>query len=96
MATTSGAARSAGHQGHVIKVADFTRWIGWHRDLRGHDQGSGRARRGFVRATLKGAQDVIANPDEVFQAALEVIPELKSADARPRIRNEKCCKRTLP
>src|SRR5262245_25143097 len=37
---------------------------------------------GFVRATLKGMQDVIANPDEGFKAALDVIPELKSADAK--------------
>jgi len=51
---------------------------------------------GFVRATLKGVQDVIANPDEGFQAALDVIPELKSADAKTRDLQRKVLQATLP
>ena len=51
---------------------------------------------GFVRATLKGMQDVIANPDEGFQAALDVIPELKSADAKTQDLQRKVLQATLP
>jgi NitT/TauT family transport system substrate-binding protein len=51
---------------------------------------------GFVRATLKGAQDVIANPDQGFQAALDVIPELKSADAKTQDLQRKVLQATLP
>jgi NitT/TauT family transport system substrate-binding protein len=50
----------------------------------------------FVRATLKGMQDVIANPDEGFQAALDVIPELKSADAKTQDLQRKVLQATLP
>jgi NitT/TauT family transport system substrate-binding protein len=51
---------------------------------------------GFVRATLKGMQDVIANPDEGFSAALDVIPELKSADAKTQDLQRKVLQATLP
>jgi NitT/TauT family transport system substrate-binding protein len=51
---------------------------------------------GFVRATLKGMQDVIANPDQGFQAALDVIPELKSADAKTQDLQRKVLQATLP
>jgi len=51
---------------------------------------------GFVRATLKGMQDVIANPNEGFQAALDVIPELKSADAKTQDLQLKVLQATLP
>src|SRR3954447_18385336 len=51
---------------------------------------------GFVRATLKGMQDVIASPNEGFQAALEVIPELKSADAKTQDLQLKVLQATLP
>ena len=51
---------------------------------------------GFVRATLKGMQDVISNPDEGFQAALDVIPELKSADAKTQDLQRKVLQATLP
>jgi NitT/TauT family transport system substrate-binding protein len=36
--------------------------------------------RGFVRATLRGMQDVIANPDEGFTISLEYVTELAAAD----------------
>ncbi len=36
--------------------------------------------RAFVRATMRGMQDVIANPDEAFTIALEYIPEAKRGD----------------
>jgi NitT/TauT family transport system substrate-binding protein len=36
--------------------------------------------RKFVRATLRGMADVIADPDAAFVTALDYIPELKSAD----------------
>lgn len=36
--------------------------------------------RRFVRATLRGMADVIADPDAAFTTALDYIPELKSAD----------------
>ncbi len=51
---------------------------------------------GFVRATLKGMQDVIANPDQGFQAALDVIPELKNADAKTQDLQRKVLQATLP
>jgi NitT/TauT family transport system substrate-binding protein len=51
---------------------------------------------GFVRATLKGMQDVIANPDAGFQVALDVIPELKSADAKTQDLQRKVLQATLP
>lgn len=36
--------------------------------------------RGFVRATLKGMQDTINNPDEAFTTALKYIPEAQRGD----------------
>jgi NitT/TauT family transport system substrate-binding protein len=36
--------------------------------------------RGFVRATLRGMQDVIADPDEGFTISLEYVTELAAAD----------------
>jgi NitT/TauT family transport system substrate-binding protein len=52
--------------------------------------------RGFVQATLKGMQDVIANPDAAFNTALEFIPELKSADAKTQDLQRKVLQATLP
>ncbi|MBC8162330.1 MAG: ABC transporter substrate-binding protein [Roseiflexaceae bacterium] len=37
--------------------------------------------RAFVRATLRGMQDVIADPAAAFTTTLEFVPELKTADA---------------
>lgn len=36
--------------------------------------------RGFVRATLRGMQDTIANPDAAFATSLEYIPEAQRGD----------------
>jgi NitT/TauT family transport system substrate-binding protein len=36
--------------------------------------------RGFVRATLKGMADVIADPDAAFEIALQYVPEAKRGD----------------
>jgi NitT/TauT family transport system substrate-binding protein len=58
--------------------------------------GQPEAVRGFVRATLKGMQDVIANPDAAFATALEYIPELKSADAKTQQLQRKVLQETLP
>jgi NitT/TauT family transport system substrate-binding protein len=52
--------------------------------------------RGFVRATLKGMQDVIAAPDEAFKVSLDVIPELKSSDAKIQDLQRKVLQETLP
>jgi len=52
--------------------------------------------RGFVQATLKGMQDVIANPEAAFNTALEFIPELKSADAKTQDLQRKVLQATLP
>jgi NitT/TauT family transport system substrate-binding protein len=52
--------------------------------------------RGFVRATLKGMQDVIANPEEAFAISLEYIPELKQADAATQQLQRKVLQETLP
>jgi len=52
--------------------------------------------RGFVQATLKGMQDVIADPDVAFNTALEFIPELKSADAKTQELQRKVLQETLP
>lgn len=52
--------------------------------------------RGFVRATLKGMQDVIAAPDEAFKISLDVIPELKSSDAKIQDLQRKVLQETLP
>jgi NitT/TauT family transport system substrate-binding protein len=38
--------------------------------------------RGFVQATMKGMQDVIDNPDEGFNTALEYIPEAQRGDTQ--------------
>ncbi|HWQ15329.1 MAG TPA: ABC transporter substrate-binding protein [Roseiflexaceae bacterium] len=52
--------------------------------------------RGFVRATLRGMQDTIANPDEAFQISLEYIPELKQADEATRQLQRTVLQETLP
>jgi NitT/TauT family transport system substrate-binding protein len=52
--------------------------------------------RGFVRATLKGMLDVIADPDAAFNTTLEFIPELKSADAKTQELQRKVLQATLP
>jgi NitT/TauT family transport system substrate-binding protein len=52
--------------------------------------------RGFVRATLKGMLDVIADPDAAFNTTLEFIPELKSADAKTQDLQLKVLQATLP
>lgn len=49
--------------------------------------------RAFVRATLRGMQDVIANPDEAFTIALTYIPEAKRGD--PALQR-KVLQETLP
>ena len=52
--------------------------------------------RGFVRATLRGMQDVINNPDEAFTIALEYVKELKSADAATQKLQRTVLQETLP
>jgi NitT/TauT family transport system substrate-binding protein len=52
--------------------------------------------RGFVRATLKGMQDAINNPDAAFATTLEYIPELKTADAATQQLQRKVLQETLP
>jgi len=52
--------------------------------------------RGFVRATLKGMQDVIASPEEGFKVTLDVIPELKSSDSKIQDLQRKVLQETLP
>ena len=52
--------------------------------------------RGFVRATLRGMQDVIADPDAAFATSLAYIPELKSADEATRRLQRTVLQETLP
>jgi NitT/TauT family transport system substrate-binding protein len=52
--------------------------------------------RGFVRATLKGMQDAIANPNQAFTISLEYIPELKSADEQTQQLQRQVLQETLP
>ena len=52
--------------------------------------------RGFVRATLKGMQDVIADPQAAFDTALAYIPELKTADQATQDLQRKVLAATLP
>lgn len=52
--------------------------------------------RGFVRATLRGMQDVIADPDAAFQTSLAYIPELKSADEATQRLQRAVLGETLP
>jgi NitT/TauT family transport system substrate-binding protein len=52
--------------------------------------------RGFVRATLRGMQDVIADPDAAFQTSLAYIPELQSADAATQQLQRAVLQETLP
>jgi NitT/TauT family transport system substrate-binding protein len=52
--------------------------------------------RGFVRATLRGMRDVIDNPNEAFDIALEYIPELKSADEATQKLQRTVLQETLP
>ncbi|MBA3946641.1 MAG: ABC transporter substrate-binding protein [Herpetosiphonaceae bacterium] len=51
--------------------------------------------RAFVRATLRGMQDVLANPDAAFNTSLEFIPELKKADAATQQFQRKVLQATL-
>lgn len=50
----------------------------------------------FVRATLKGMQAVIDNPDAAFSASLDYIPELQKADAATQQMQRKVLDATLP
>jgi NitT/TauT family transport system substrate-binding protein len=59
-------------------------------------QGQPETVRGFVRATLKGMQDAIENPDEAFQISMDYIKELKSADAKTQQLQRKVLQETLP
>jgi len=52
--------------------------------------------RGFVRATLRGMADVIADPDSAFTVALDYIPELKSADPATQQLQRAVLQATLP
>jgi NitT/TauT family transport system substrate-binding protein len=52
--------------------------------------------RGFVRATLKGMQDALANPDEAFTISLEYVQELKSADQKTQQLQRQVLQETLP
>jgi NitT/TauT family transport system substrate-binding protein len=52
--------------------------------------------RAFVRATLKGMQDAIANPDEAFTISLEYVQELKSADQKTQQLQRQVLQETLP
>jgi NitT/TauT family transport system substrate-binding protein len=51
---------------------------------------------GFIRATLKGMQDVIADPDAAFQTSLDYIKELKTADDATKQLQLKVLNATLP
>ena len=51
--------------------------------------------RGFVRATLKAMQDVIAQPDAAFATALEYIPELQKAEPATQQLQRKVLQETL-
>jgi NitT/TauT family transport system substrate-binding protein len=50
----------------------------------------------FVRATLKGMQDAIANPDEAFTISLDYVQELKSADEKTQKLQRQVLQETLP
>ena len=52
--------------------------------------------RGLVRATLKGMQDVIANPDAAFSTTLDFVPELKTTDAATQKLQRQVLQATLP
>jgi NitT/TauT family transport system substrate-binding protein len=52
--------------------------------------------RSFVRATLKGMQDVIADPTAAFTTCLAYIPELQKADAATQQLQQKVLAETLP
>jgi NitT/TauT family transport system substrate-binding protein len=52
--------------------------------------------RGFMRATLKGMHDTIADPDAAFKISLEYIPELQKADAPTQQLQRKVLQETLP
>jgi NitT/TauT family transport system substrate-binding protein len=52
--------------------------------------------RGFMRATLKGMHDTIADPDMAFKISLEYIPELQKADAATQQLQRKVLQETLP
>jgi putative riboflavin transport system substrate-binding protein len=59
-------------------------------------KGQSEAVHGFVRATLKGMQDVIDDPDTAFKTTLKYIPELKSADEKTKQLQRKVLQETLP
>ena len=67
---------------NVIKVADFYPLAG-DGVITSEKLTSGQPDlvRKFVRATFKGMQDVIANPDAAFTTTIDFVPELKTADA---------------
>lgn len=74
---------AAGSPVNVIKVADYIKLVNngvvvSETYARDHPDTVQR----FVRATRKGLQDTLANPDEAFKIALTFIPELK-ADQQP-------------
>ena len=50
----------------------------------------------FNRATMKGMQYVIDNPDEAFKISLEYVQELKSADAATQDLQRKVLQATIP
>ena len=52
--------------------------------------------RGFVRATLKGMQAVLANPEAGYTTVLEYIPELQTADPKTQELQRKVLQETLP
>jgi NitT/TauT family transport system substrate-binding protein len=52
--------------------------------------------RSFVRATLNGMQDAIANPDAAFATALDYVEELKKSDAATQQLQRKVLQETLP
>jgi NitT/TauT family transport system substrate-binding protein len=51
--------------------------------------------RGFVRATLRGMQDVLADQDAAFTTSLEFLPELKKSDAATQQFQRKVLQATL-
>jgi NitT/TauT family transport system substrate-binding protein len=50
--------------------------------------------RAFVRATLKGLSDALANPDEAFEISMKQIPEIKTDEQRKFQRTQ--LQETLP
>ncbi len=52
--------------------------------------------RAFVRATIRGMNEVISNPDAGFTTSLDEIPELKNADAATQQLQRRVLAETLP